>query len=240
MQLKITAGSWPVGRLDVFCYGTEGTQELALHARLDSLPGDLALSVPEGDKAVVCIANSPHDFNLGALGRFDAMRQLNYSFQDDDPREPVLGGWAELPDSGGAVVLQPLLCCVVLASVANTMDGYELLEEPRVRLRDLPDAAEILRERDFRPAELIDAGPWVPLPHDVGFFPSEPQISLWCYPNDTPENVLGTPRPSLEFECTIRGEVCSFNVPLPPLPRAGTAEVSLTVNGPDDFRYRIR
>ena len=240
MRLKITADRWPVRRLDVFCYGAEGTQQLVLHERRDSLPELLDLDVPEGGKAVVCIANSPHDFNLGALARFDAMAQLSYGFRDDDPQAPVLGGWAEMPDSGGELVLQPLLCRVVLTSVANTMDGYELLEDPRVRLRDLPDAAEILRERDFRPTELIDSGPWVPLPCDVGYFPQEPQISLWCYPNDTPEHILGTPRPTLEFECTIRGEACSFDVPLPPLPRAGTLEVSLTVNGPDDFRYKIQ
>ena len=240
MQLRIAVDERPVRRLDVFCYGTEGTRQLVSHARLDSLPEILALDVPEGDKAVVCIANSPHDFNLGALGRFDAMGQLSYSFQDDDPQVPILGGWAEVPDSGGEIVLQPLLCRVVLASVANTMDGYELLEDPRIRLRDLPEAAEILRERDFRPTELIDAGAWVPLPHDVGYFPQEPQISLWCYPNDTPENILGTPRPRLEFECVIRGETCSFEVPLPPLPRASTVEVSLTINGPGDFRYKIR
>ena len=105
---------------------------------------------------------------------------------------------------------------------------------------NLPNAAEILREQEFRPTELIDAGPWSKLPYDVGFFSQEPGITLWCYPNDTPEDVLGVPRPSLEFECKIRGETCSFSVPLPPLPRGSSREVELTVDGPGSFHYKFR
>jgi hypothetical protein len=101
-------------------------------------------------------------------------------------------------------------------------------------------AETILRQQDFRPAELIDATPWTALPCDVGYFPQEPRLSLWCYPNDTPESILGTPRPSLEFECRIGGETCSFEVPLPPLPRGCTKEVALTIDGPDEFHYIIR
>ena len=108
------------------------------------------------------------------------------------------------------------------------------------RLLDLPDNAEILRDKDFRPTELLDAGPWTALPYDIGFFPQEPGISLWCYPNDTPEDILGVPRPTLEFECRIEGERCSFEVPLPPLPRGCSKEVELTVDGPSKYMYSVR
>ena len=230
----------PVKRLDLFIYDTGGTQPLELHRRLDSLPANLTLMTTAGEKRAVCIANSPRDFNLAALGRFDAMQQLAYSFADDNPQRPVMGAWCETASNSGTLSLKPLLCRVVLARVANTMDGYELLESPRVRLCDIPDTAEILREQEFRPSELINTGTWTELGRDIGYFPQEPRISLWCYPNDTPENILGTPRPTLELECRIQGETCSFEVPLPPLERGSTHEVSITIGGPGDHRYQIR
>ncbi|MCR4859642.1 MAG: hypothetical protein K5910_03140 [Bacteroidales bacterium] len=236
-RVLIDAGKVEVRTLDLFVYGSSGTRPLEAHRRFIQ-PGDsLSLNTPEGTKLLVAIANSPKRFNLAALGRYDAMELLRFSFSDDNPKCPILSGITLTDECRGKISLRPLLCRVILSGIANTMDGYELLEEPRVRLCDIPDGAEVLREKDFRPAELIDAGEWAALPFDIGYFPQEPGIELWCYPNDTPENVLGTPRPSLELECRIQGETCSFEVPLPPLPRGCTKRVEITVNGPDDFRY---
>lgn len=239
VRIHTQAEGYDVRRLDVFVYGTAGICELEAHAGTDSLGAELLLPALPGEKTVVAIANSPHQLNLKALARYDAMEQLTFSFADDDPRRPVLGGVCTTLGQEGTVVLQPLLCRVVLAAVSNTMDGYELLENPRVRLRDLPAGAEILRQKDFRPAELLDAGAWTELPFDIGFFPQEPGTTLWCYPNDTPADVLGVPRPTLEFACEIRGKACSFDIPLPPLARGATVAVELTVNGPGDFSYKF-
>ena len=239
-RVSLHAGGQHVRTLDLFVYESGGTQALEKHLLYDRLPDSLSFPTTSGEKILVGIANSPRRFNLAALGRFDAMQKLTFAFADDDPACPVLGGSATTAGQTGELTLSGLLCRITLRSVANTMDGYELLEEPRVRLIDLPDNAEILREREFRPAELLDAGPWFALPYDVGFFPQEPDISLWCYPNDTPEDILGVPRPSLEFECRIEGELCSFDVPLPPLPRGCSKEVSLTVDGPHKYTYTVR
>lgn len=238
--VRLQAGSLPVRRLDLFIYDAGGTKSLQKYLQLDSLPAELHLPALPGDKVLVGIANSPLRFNLGALGRFEAMEQLQYRFGDDNPEYPILGGFCSSTEESGTIVLRPLLCKIILSTVNNTMDGYELVEEPRVRLRDLPDGAEILREKDFRPSELIDAGAWQALPCDVGYFPQHPGIELWCYPNDTPETVLGVPRPILELECTICGETCVFEVPLPPLERGCTKEVELTIDGPGSYRYKIR
>lgn len=241
--IRLQAGGHEIRDLDIFVYDAKDIRALDAHLTLsaaDGLPDSLHVRVPTGEKIFVAIANSPRKFNLKALERYDAMEQLSFAFGDDDPARPILSGSCEAPDQRGTVVLQPLLCRVVLTSISNTMDGFELLESPRVRLRDLPDRTEVLRQKDFRPAELLDAGPWVELPCDVGFFPQEPHTALWCYPNDTPENVLGVPRPALELSCGIKGETCSFSVPLPPTVRDSRVEVEITVDGPDSFRYRIR
>ncbi|MCR5350879.1 MAG: hypothetical protein K6E35_00080 [Bacteroidales bacterium] len=230
----------PVHTLDLFIYEAGGLQGLERHLQLDSLPTQINLPTTPGEKRIVGIANSPHHLNLKALERYEAMEKFAFSFPDDNPARPILGGSVQTERQTGSFTLRPLLSQVILESVSNTMDDYELLENPRVRLRDLPGGAEILRERDFRPTDLLDAGPWTTLPCDVGFFTQEPCISLWCYPNDTPEDILGTPRPTLEFACEIRGEACSFDIPLPPLPRGSRVEVALTVDGPGSYHYKFQ
>jgi hypothetical protein len=239
-RVTLSAGKQNVYTLDLFVYDGGGTQPLEKHLLYDRMPDSLSFLTTVGEKILVGIANSPRRFNLAALGRFDTMQKLAFSFADDNPASPILGGTVTTVGQAGGIVLTGLLCRIVLKTVTNTMDGYELLEEPRVRLIDLPDNAEILREKDFRPTELLDAGAWTELPCDVGFFPQEPGTTLWCYPNDTPEDVLGVPRPSLEFECRIAGQTCTFDVPLPPLPRGCSKEVELTVDGPDSYTYRVR
>lgn len=239
-QIRVQADGRPVGRLDLFIYEADGLRALEKQYAFDGLQEELNIPTLPGEKLVVGIANSPKRFNSKALERYDAMEQLSFNFADDDPAQPILGGFGLTRKESCEVLLEPLLCGIRLARVSNTMDGYELLENPRVRLRDLPNAAEILRQQEFRPAELIDAGAWTPLPYDVGFFSQDPGITLWCYPNDTPEDVLGVPRPYLEFECSIRGTTCSFDVPLPPLSRGCSKEVDIIVDGPDIFRYKIQ
>ena len=238
--VRLHAGGQPVRTLDLFVYESGGTQALEKHLLYDRLPDSLSFMTTAGEKILVGVANSPRRFNLSALGRYDAMQKLSFAFADDDPACPVLGGSGTTAGQTAEFSLTSLLCRVTLRTVTNTLDGYELLEDPRVRLLDLPAGAEILREKDFRPSELLDAGPWAELPCDVGIFPQEPRINLWCYPNDTPEEILGAPRPTLEFECRIEGETCSFDVPLPPLPRGGSMEVDLTIDGPDKYSYKVR
>ena len=238
-KIRFLSDGIPVRRLDIFIYDAGGTQELERHLQLDSLCGELSLPTTAGAKLLVGIANSPYNFNLHALARYDAIRQLSYRFSDDCPEYPIASDACTTSGQSGQLSLHPLLCCVELSSVCNTLDGYVLLEDPQVRLVDLPDGAEVLREKEFRPTALIDAGTWVALPYDVGYFPQQPGIRLWCYPNDTPENVLGTPRPTLQFACSIEGEACTFDVPLPPLSRGSTKRVELTIDGPEDCRYAV-
>lgn len=239
-HVALRADGRSVRTLDLFVYGADGLRSLERHLEFGELPQALDVSTLPGEKLLVGIANSPRRFNQKALERYEAMEQLCFDFSDDDPDCPILGGLARTEEQVGEILLTPLLCSVTLARISNTMDNYDLLEEPRVRLRDLPAAAEILREQEFRPTELIDAGPWTRLPYDVGYFSQEPRITLWCYPNDTPEDVLGVPRPRLEFECKIRGETCTFDVPLPPLPRGSSREVELAIDGPGSYHYKFR
>ena len=238
--IRMQTDGYIVQTLDLFIYSADGLRSLERQVTLDAPQDTLLLPTLPGEKILVAIANSPRRLNRKALERYDTMEQLSFNFADDRPERPILGGVCTTENHDGEIHLQPLLCRITLTKISNTMDGYELLESPRVRLRDLPDAAEILREKEFRPSELIDSDRWVELPYDVGYFPQDLALELWCYPNDTPEDVLGVPRPSLELECTIQGKTCTFEVPLPPLPRGCTKQVEITVDGPSSYRYTVQ
>lgn len=256
MELRVV-GNAGVGRenlgeivsvLDVFVYGAGGSRELESHVRLgadamNEICGGGCLPVESGSESprtVVVVANCPKAFNLKALAKMDSMELLEYEFREDDPSRPLMSGATTFtPGVDGLVEISPLLCEVVLNSVSNGLDGYELLESPSVRLCDVAPSARLLQLRDFRPQEVISSGELSSLPYDVGFYTQKPSISLWCYPNDTPETTLGAPHTSMEFNCRILGEDCVFPISLPPLGRASRTSVDLIINGPADFNCKI-
>lgn len=137
------------------------------------------------------------------------------------------------------IELTPLLSRVIISAVTNGLSDYELLENPQVRLHGLTPSAKVLQYEEFRPVETIESGTLQPLPCDIGFYTQYPNLSLYCYPNDTPETTLGTPRTSLEFTCKIKGLECSFPISLPPIPRNSITRVELTINGPTDYTADI-
>ena len=137
------------------------------------------------------------------------------------------------------IELTPLLSRVIISAVTNGLSDYELLENPQVRLHDLTPSAKVLQYEEFRPVETMESGTLQPLPCDIGFYTQYPNLSLYCYPNDTPETTLGTPRTSLEFTCKIKGLECSFPISLPPIPRNSITRVELTINGPSDYTTDI-
>ena len=61
-----------------------------------------------------------------------------------------------------------MLCEVVLKSIGNTMEDYELLESPRIRLRGINARVSFFTEEKHLPAETTDKGEWAPLPYDIG------------------------------------------------------------------------
>ena len=251
-----------ISSLDYFIYSTDGTESLEEHKRLtfeengivEENSGQSSKGTEQASKqghfevctaslsprTVVAIANCPRAFNLDALDRMDSMELLSYYIADDDPSNPVLSASATLqPGTDMLLKLTPLMCRVNLEAVSNGMYGYELLEEPRVRLCDASTGARLLQLEDFRPAEVLEAGEWTELPCDVGFYTQHPGLSLFCYPNDTPETTLGSPHTSMELNCKIKGVECSFPITLPPLPRNSSTNVEILINGPDEYNCNV-
>lgn len=257
-----------IEKLDIFIYDTEGTRPLLSHQTLTDgltirgaalpqdnrppeipLQGHLELTFPlqtssgtndgtGSEIAIVIIANCPKALSDEALARYDSMNLLEFPFTDDRPEAPLLSGTATI-SADCQIELTPLLSRVIIAAVTNGLSGYELLEDPQVLLHDLTPSAKVLQYEEFRPVETTESGTPQPLPCDVGFYTQYPNLSLYCYPNDTPETTLGTPRTSLEFTCKIKGVECSFPITLPPIPRNSITRVELTINAPNDYSTDI-
>ncbi len=239
-RITFTGTDRPVERLDVFIYETAGVQKLEKHLVLDSLPSSLEVYLSEGDKLIAAIANSPKKFKETAMERYSAVSQISYLFSEDSTELPIMSGGAESSEQEAEIELTPMLCEVVLSTITNTMEDYELLEEPRIRLRGINSAAKFFGDSEYLPEETIDKGAWTSLPYDVGYYPQEPGTTLYCYPNQTPESTIGQDRTSLELECGIKGKRYSFTVDLPPFGRAAKTEIELSVDGPGSFSYEVK
>lgn len=154
-------------------------------------------------------------------------------FTDKPGREPV----EVKPDE---IVLTPLLSRICVESISNGLDDYELLEEPRVRLRNINGSAKLFNDGPYQPQEMIDYGEWVGLPYDIGMFTQELSIVLDCYPNESGEDEITAFRTELELECTIRGTKERFSFPIPEIGRASSVSCHISVydEGHADCEFR--
>ncbi len=235
--LRFSAAASTIKALDIFIYDDEGLGALEKHISRTDMPSSLEVKLAKGRKMIAAVANSPKKFKTSSMSRQSVLQQVVYEFKDDSRDCPIMSGSARASGEEAEIRLEPMLCTVVLKSISNTMDDYELLESPRVRLRGINAKASFFTEEEYLPAETVDKGEWSSLPYDIGYYPQEPGIELDCYPNETPESSLGLDRTYLELECTIMGKKCSFTVDIPPFGRASRTEVELTVDGPGSFSY---
>ena len=231
-------------RTDLFVYPLSGSQTLEGHFTFNESSADHTLELSEGEKQIVAIVNSPYSFNDAALSKLESLEAVEFSFEDENPESPSMSGHANACIVKGSTIsvgidVTPLMCSIVLADASNNLPDYLRLEDPYIYLRNINPKAGILRENGFRPAENVEKGIPAPLPCDVGFYTQYPGTTLYCYPNETPEYTLGTPRTELVFECTIRDTLRSFPIQLPPLSRGSVHRVSLTVDESEEYSYNI-
>lgn len=218
--------------LDVLVYSSEGMRVLEEHISTE-WKEEIILTCTAGMKECVVVANSTKDLKLKILERFDTMQGLTFAYEDEDTAAPVMTARAAFTAGESMdITLEPFLCRVMIDEVCNGMDGWVLMEEPEVWLSGINPEAGILQEKDFRPAATLEEGPSVTLPCDIGYFPQHPGTVLHCYPNDTPERVLGGCRTMLTFRCTVEGEVITQTAALPPSGRNSLtkAKVSMSVD----------
>lgn len=231
-----------LGPGDLFIYSKGGTGKLLSYTHYDSIGETLTFELEEdcGACTGVLITNCPFRFNLNALDRLDSMQKLSYRLKDEDPKRPLCSGCFDLSgDPLERVDLQPLMCRVILESISNGLDRYRLLESPAIWLNGASSSARVLQTEDFRPENNEEEAEKEYLEYDIGFYTQHPGTALYCYPNDTPENILGVEKPELIFECTIDKVTRNYSVPLPPLKRGSTTRVNLVIDSEEKHYYQF-
>ena len=229
-----------VSRLNLFVYDADGLRRLLLHRCYDFLPDSAVFYCNATGVSVVAVADSPREFNVSALERYDSIELLTYDFEDDSPGRPVMSGQKDIASGGsGTVVLTPLLARVMAGELSNKLRGYVCLEDPRIYLENMNASAELLRTAGFNPSETVPSPPVRRLPYDIGIFSQSPGTELFCYPNDAEESTIGNPPTAFVLECEIQGATRRFKVPLPAVRRNSTTRVDLTVTGETTFESKI-
>lgn len=234
------ASAYPVKDLQVLIYKNSGTQSLETKLDFAEIPDTIEVVTTEGEKHIAVVANCPKSLSTVALSRYDALAGLGYDFNDEDLEYPIVSGYCLTQGQIGEVDLTSLMCQVEISAISNSMDNYELVESPKIRLVDINSYAYVMQESGFYPTELIDYGEWSELPYDIGLFTQYPGTTVYCYPNETSEEILGSIFTYLELECLINNSTCNFYIQLPAFGRNSKIEVELTIHGSNSFDNTVR
>jgi len=223
--------------LDIFIYSSGLLEQ---HRRYSGFPSEIDLTVTAlGVKTVVGIADFPFSFKLSALEKLESLSLMDFSLEDENYLHPLMSARRE---GEGELVLSPLLSCIRFVSISSALDGYELLENPKVWLSGINTSCGILQESGFRPTEDVedtDDDRKIALPSDIGLFTQYPDIRLFSYPNDASDDLLGCIRTRINFSCRIRGEECHFSSVLPPFSRNTSLDAELTVFSETECLWKI-
>ncbi len=228
------------GSLELFVYDADGLHNLLDHRSYAFLPDSAVLYCKARNVTVVAIADSPLQFNAGALQRYDSIELLSYRFEEDSAERPVMSGQRDIEAGGsGSIILSPILARIKTGEISNKLRGYIRLENPRIYLENMNASAELLRTTGFYPSEICMSTPVKNLPYDIGVFSQSPGTELFCYPNDSPEASIGSPATAIVLECEIEGATRQFRVSLPPIKRNSTLMVDITVTGEESFESKV-
>lgn len=227
-------------KLDIIAFAASGTNALDGHRMLASGKLDTVIfKSTKGELDFCLVANSPFNIKAASIKRRENLENLEYDFLDDSEDCPILSGEIKMKPGKAELQLKPLMCRISLENVSSTLSNYELVEEPRVRLTDLPVSAKPFGNEGFVQQESREYGEWKQLPYDIGLFTQHPGTSLGFYPNETPEDSFGSTRIGLEFEYGVRGKRYTAKAVLPPTGRADSLLVDVLVEGADSASLSI-
>lgn len=225
------AAASAVDRLDIFVFNDDEIRRLDSYCSV-STPQAAYIQVNSsaGDKLVVVLANcSDRSFTYDEFKTYSALESVIWRLKDEDPTRPVMSGECQI--SAGAegytpVKLTPLLAnvCLDFLKCDFTGRGYRsrTLENCSVFLTNLSGSSEILRQDGFRVSELENAGRLDPgylasMKHpEMIMRPVTPgqwsPVDLYCYPNDSADDMMGSPPTRMVVQGDIDGTTYYYPV----------------------------
>lgn len=228
-----------INSLDIMIYEASGLKELVQYIRIENnIDKEYSFIGKKNEKIIVVIANSPQSLKKASILKYESCLGLEFSYDEKQSLCPIKYGIFRTDSKHECMIqeLGSLNAIVRISHITNNLDGYELLENPRFRLRNISSIICPFRNPPDYPSEFIDKGVFVNLPFDIGMDTQNPGTELSCYPNSSDAYGLCT---QLEFECKMFGKIESMLIDLPPLERNTTTELELIINNPDDYECKI-
>lgn len=211
-------------RCELFIYRCDALGTLAVHRAAENTDDNpqFFIRLEEGRYRAVVVCNACAPVNPAAVARKDYFDIFSYSFTDEDPLYPLCSSVLEF-EAGGQIRIEPrkLLCTVHLASVRREFQGGDaktVVERPQVFLTNVPAKCEVLKQSGFHPSEFVE-------PHiastlfcqrlgiDLGYDELHPDVKLYCYPNDSQEDIA-SPHTKIVLEGRLNGKYCRWEAGL--------------------------
>ncbi|MBP5538874.1 MAG: hypothetical protein J6X69_03440 [Bacteroidales bacterium] len=214
--------------LDIFAYDPEN------HCRIDSYSriayaDEIRLTLTTGRKklVVLCGVNTSR-LRYADIVSMDHLQQVCGRLEEENPEKPLLSGTTEV-DAGvnprATVTLEPLLTRIRVSRLAADFSGcsYEgaVVDSVRIYLTNVSCRGSVLARDSIRAQDFVNYGRWSDgdiwsfaspgMLHDAleGNLTATPRslaTSLFCYPNQNPDEAAGSPFTRLVIECRINGE----------------------------------
>jgi len=218
--------------LDIFVFNDDEKRDLDSYCRI-SRPAVSYITVSSsmGEKELVIIANcSSHTFVYDEMTDYDALEELRWDLKDEDPSHPVMSGTAHFcagDEAPVTVQMTPLLAnvCLDFIKCDFTGRGYKSkgLDNASVYLTNVSASCDVLRQTGFRITDLANQGrldteylSTVKCPemlcYDGVILDYWKPIQLYCYPNNSEEGLMGSPRTKLVIQGDIDGETYYYPI----------------------------
>ncbi len=217
--------------LDIFVFKDEVIKSLDCYQRVErpeNWEGDVSSS--SGDRIINICANSQLERDEWPWIRSqDALKKITVSLELESRTSPFMSGEATVSATKGRpyytdILMRPAVSEICLRSLCCDFTGKpysgEKLTDIKVYLTNINAECGMLSDGDISPTRLINVGRlceedlelfadpglvYQELAGTVGKSPVRPDIRLWCYPSNVPEESPGTPYSRLVIEGKISG-----------------------------------
>lgn len=214
-----------IRQLDIFSY----SDHLLQHRNIPHYQDTIHIPVVSQSGVVVILANAFGSFNHQGLYHHDAWNEVSINLKNDNPLLPIMRDMIHWHDPVQTLTskLKPLLCEIRLRSITHYLGDTFLLESPRVWLESASTYVALFREGNYPPINQEDTSP-VFMPNDIGIYTQYPNISLWCYPNETPITPTSPPT-KLIMEYELNGKTCKFSQEIHPILANGISYIDINI-----------
>ncbi|MFA6592473.1 MAG: hypothetical protein WCR48_02040 [Bacteroidales bacterium] len=222
--------------LDIFFFNDDSLRRLDSHQRIENYSsGTVSAASRNGKKILVAVANSQDEkYEWDEMGSFDVLNERMADLMKESPESPLMSATAEITageKSGCSVKLEPLMSKVSISTLCcdfhNRPYKDEKLKDVRIYLTNVNTKCELLRTESFNPISLLNSGrlevenvekmicPELVFKHpgiDVDGYVSHPGCDLFCYPNSTSDETIGSPFTRLVIEGEIEGRTYYYPI----------------------------